>query len=454
MVKTIRKQLTLLLLMIFVVSMVACSSGSNDANSEPLSSNQQSSTNTTQKNEEKVELTFWNSWANGENPLTKYNKSLVEDFMQQNPNIKITQDNIPHDQYKIKIKTQAAGKELPDMWISWPAAEMEPVAKAGLIMPLDNLLEEKSSYISKESIADYNIVGKQYGIPWELQSCSMVYYDPDILRKYGFEKFPDNYDDFVTLIKSLRSNGINPIALGNKSKWPLECGYQSLIVDRFTGKNFIPQLLKGERKFTDPDYVKGLQIIKDLVDMKAFNEDFNIIDNNQQQDYFAQGKSAMFIEGSWAIESVRPKMPKDKKIAVANFPIFKNGDKRSESSLPILTNQAVVINSALTGAEKEAALKFVDFVTSKEVYEKYVGLQRLVPAKVDLPDNIDPEFKNLIYIIQNASAHTPVYDTTLPASILTPNEDILQEMTVTNMTAEEAAKKMQVSVDEYLINNK
>lgn len=445
MIKAIRKHLAQLLLMILVVNLVACSNGSIDAKLESSSSNQ---------NKEKVELTFWNSWMNDENPLIKYNKSLVEIFMQQNPNIKITQDNIPHDQYKIKIKTQAAGKELPDMWISWPAAEMEQVAKAGLIMPLDDLLQKKISYISKESIADYNIDGKQYGIPWELQSCSMVYYDPDILKKYGFDKFPDNYDDFVTLVKTLRSKGITPIALGNKSKWPLECGYQSLILDRFTGEDFIPQLLKGERKFTDPDYVKGMQIIKDLVDMKAFNEDFNSIDNNQQQDYFAQGKAAMFIEGSWAIESVRPKMPKDKKIAVANFPIFKNGDKRSESSLPILTNQAVVINSALTGAKKEAALKFVDFATSKEVYQKYVALQRLVPAKVDLPDNIDPEFKNLIYIIQSASAHTPVYDTTLPASIITPNEGILQEMTVTNMTAEEASKRMQVSVDEYLKNNK
>ncbi len=39
-------------------------------------------------------------------------------------NVTINVEAIPHDQYKVKVRAAGAGKQLPDLFVVWPGAEL------------------------------------------------------------------------------------------------------------------------------------------------------------------------------------------------------------------------------------------------------------------------------------------------------------------------------------------
>jgi raffinose/stachyose/melibiose transport system substrate-binding protein len=387
-----------------------------------------------------VELTFWNIWTE---PSPENNVFLkkVEEFQKQNPHIKIKMESIPHDQYKIKLKTQAAGKQLPDLVQVWPGAELKPLVDAKVIMPLDDIVDHwKDKLIPAKELVDYQIDGKQYAIPGNKVYTSVIYYDKEMLKKVGYEKFPKTYGEFKNLIKKLREAGITPISLGNKGKWVLQSCYMSTIGDRITGSDFLSKALKGEKKFTDPEFVQALSVIKELKDLGAFNEDMNSIDNIQQRDYFVQGKAAMMIEGTWALGPILEKLPKGKEIGVAAFPAIEGG-KGNPDTVSGVTGIGIALNSELSPEKKKAAYTFLKFFYDEDLYKQLLSAGSLVPAKVDLPKNLNPLFKEEIELTSRGTA--PVYDATLPVGLTDIINNGLQAITIGSMTPEQLAEEMQ-----------
>jgi raffinose/stachyose/melibiose transport system substrate-binding protein len=418
-----KKAFLLLLSLVMVVGLVACGG------------NEQTSGDSGQ-----VELTFWNIWTE---PSPENNVFLkkVEAFEKQHPHIKIKMERIPHDQYKIKLKTQAAGKQLPDLVQVWPGAELKPLVDAKVIMPLDDIVNHwKDKLIPAEELADYQIDGKQYAIPGNKVYTSVIYYDKKMLKMVGYEEFPKTYDEFKELNKKLRNAGITPISLGNKGKWVLQSCYMSTIADRITGSDFLTKALKGQKKFTDPEFVRALSVIKELKDLGAFNADMNSIDNIQQRDYFVQGKSAMMIEGTWALGPILEKLPKGKEIGVAAFPAMKGG-KGNPNVVSGVTGIGIALNSELSPEKKEAAYEFLKFFYDEDLYKQLLSAGSLVPAKVDPGENIDPLFKEEIELTSHGTA--PVYDAVLPAGLTDIINNGLQAITTGTMTPKQLAEEMQ-----------
>ncbi|MBE3596980.1 MAG: extracellular solute-binding protein [Hydrogenibacillus sp.] len=428
-----RKSLTSLsffLLGVFLLALAGCGGGKQTSPSESA-----------QTQSKQVELTFWNNWTQ---PIPEHQILLkrVESFQNEYPDIKIKMDTIPHDQYKIKIKTQAAGKQLPDMFQVWPGAELEPLVKGGVVAPIDDLVNEwKDQLIPADQLADYAIDGKQYAIPGVVVYTHLIYYDKDILSSVGYEEFPKTYEELKDLIRKLRERGITPIALGNKAKWVLQSCYASMIGDRMTGSDFLPKVLSGEKTFTDPDFIRSLEIIKELTDLKAFNEDMNSIDNIQQRDYFYQGKAAMFIEGTWVFGDVMEKAG-DRKIGLAVFPTIEGG-KGDPRSIPGVTGDGIAINSNLTPEKKEAAYTFLKYFYHEDLYKELLAGGVLVPAQVNPPEDAADLFKNELMPLVSNSKISPVYDAVLPAQLTDIINNGLQAITVGGTTPQGLAEEMQ-----------
>ncbi|MCM3118440.1 extracellular solute-binding protein [Neobacillus sp. MER 74] len=161
-----------------------------------------------------VELTFWNSWSE-DSPENDVMLERVEAFKKAHPEIKLKMESIPPDQYKTKLKTQAAGKQLPDMIQTWPGAELKPLVEGGVLMPIDDIVDHwKDKTIPADTLKDYAVDGKQYAIPGNKVFTSIIYYDKDVVAKAGFNEFPTTYADFKTLVNKLNDQDITPIALG------------------------------------------------------------------------------------------------------------------------------------------------------------------------------------------------------------------------------------------------
>ncbi len=437
-----KKGLTGMLVLVLILSLAACGGGAkNDAAGEQKSGDS-GATATDNAKDETVELSFWNIWVNDQ---SKPHLDQVKAFEATHPNIKLKMETIPHDQYKVKVKTSAAGKQLPDIFQVWPGAELSPLVDAGVIQPINDIVDTwKDKLIPADLLTDYQVDGKQYAIPGNQNYTHVIYYDKDQVKAAGFDQFPTTYDDFKKLITNLKANGVTPIALGNKGKWVLQSCYISTIADRFTGNQFLNKALSGQASFTDPEFVKGLSVIKELADMKAFNSDMNNIDNNQQRDVFVQGKAAMMIEGSWAITDLVAKAPKEKNIGIAFFPSVE-GEKGQPNAVSSVIGTGLSINSNLTGAKKAAAEEFIKFFYSEDFYKNMMSAGIVVPARVQAPADVPPLFKEFVEKAQSTS-FAPVYDAVLPANLTDTINNGLQALTIGGATPEQLAQDMQNGV--------
>ena len=112
--------------------------------------------------------------------------------------------------------------------------------------------------------------------------------------------------------------------------------------------------------FTDPIFIEALNHFKELVDNGAFADGANSMDNTQAEQYFAQGKAAMMINGSWTLSSLGASASQDvlDNIGVAVIPAIEDG-KGSGNTITGGPGGGYLLSSDTKGADKEAALELI-----------------------------------------------------------------------------------------------
>ncbi|MBM7579640.1 extracellular solute-binding protein [Jeotgalibacillus terrae] len=397
-------------------------------------------------NGDQVELTFWNIWTES-SPQNEASKAAVERFMEENPDINIVQENIAHDQFKVKVKTQAAGRQLPDLVQVWPGAELTPLVEGELIQPIDDILDTWDGMISESMFADYNVDGTQYAVPANVTPTSLVYYNKDMLAEAGYDQIPDTYDEFKQLIEDLKAQGDIPITLGNKGQWLLQSSYISTIGDRMTGSDFLNDVLAGDAKFTDDRFVKAVEVIQEMAEMEAFNNDFNTLDNIQHRELFLSKEAAMMIDGAWSLGPIVESIEDEGNLGIGVFPALEGGDGNPEA-VSAVTGTGIAINSELEGEELEAAQKFLESFYSEEYYTELLESDILVAADVEMPEGASDSLKRVAEIVNTET--TPVYDAAVPVDLTDAINSGLQEVSIGTLTPEQFAKNLQDIVDSGL----
>jgi raffinose/stachyose/melibiose transport system substrate-binding protein len=393
-----------------------------------------------------VTLTLEDNWSTPNVDNTIY-KERIKKFQELNPDIKIDAQDIPSAQYRTKLRTEAAGNSMPDMFILYPGIEMDPYIAADVLMPIDEIMDTWKGILPQQALAGFNVNGKQYAVPTKMTFVDIIYYHKDMLAKVGYNEFPKTYSSFLDLVKKLRDSGVTPLAIGNKNRWPMQSTFMSAVEDRIAGSDFLPKVNKGEAKFTDPDYIKALNVVSDLVKLDAFNADINSMDEVQQQDYFLQRKAAMTMTSSTIDTKFRGGNP-DKaaadNIGIALFPAVEGGKGDPTKSAGVI-QYGIGLSKSLTGAKKEAALKFLKYFYAPELYQTLMSKGIVVPAKVDMPADTTPYLKEMLQLTQNGSAL--VFDSVMQPAVKDALENGLQAITTKQKTAEQVAKEMQDAVD-------
>ncbi|MDQ0206958.1 extracellular solute-binding protein [Alkalicoccobacillus murimartini] len=390
-----------------------------------------------------VELSFWAS-ANPDRDDFKLTMDRVEQFNEEHDDIQLNIETTPHADYRTRLNTQAAGGQLPDIFQVWPGTELQPLVDGGAVGSINNILDNwtDNGLLNEDAIADFSFDGETYAIPSVQNPTSFVYYNVDMLNDLGYEEFPQTYDEFKELIEDLKAEDTTPIALGNSASWVLQSVYISTIADRFTGNDFIAQVLEGERAFTDDDFVEALGVIDELVDIGAFNEDLNTIDDNQMIEYFLQERSAMVIDGNWGAISILTNKPDDMNVGIAPFPLGDTG------TISTVYGNAWSLNADLEGEKREAGETFLKWMFNEDFYQELIGVNRVVAADVEMPSDADlePLFLDMLELSQQAPP-APVYDAVLPQAVNNVLQNELQAITIGRSTPEEAAQNIQNAVN-------
>ncbi|WP_139891077.1 extracellular solute-binding protein [Bacillus sp. D386] len=386
-----------------------------------------------------IELTLWTDWTEDRPENTLY-KDIISKFNKEHDDIQVKVEAIPHDQYETKLRTQAAGNQLPDMMRVWPGARTEPLAEGGAILPLNPIIENWDGVIPDAILQDYALDDNYYAIPSNISITGLIYYHKDILQDVGFDEFPKTYAEFKKLVKALNDKGTTPISLGNKAIWPLQSVYISTIADRFTGSDFLENTLNGDGSFEDPQFINALSVIDELTKLKAFNEDMNTLDEAQSRNEFIKGTAALHFAGSWALGPILDSVENIDNIGVAPFPTFEGG-KGDPAKIAGAAGGGIAVNSKLSKEEQEAAFTFLKYYYGDELYQGLIKANIIVPATVEMDDSIPQIFQDANSFAQGGLV--PVYDATLTPELTDIINNGLQSITLGDKTPEQLAEEMQ-----------
>lgn len=308
------------------LSLSACGSAGSSASGGKSDGNAASSSSpaasTDTKKKDAITITFQNIYPDPTDPKNKMMKKIVADYEAKNPNIHIELDSLNTDQQKLKLKTQAASREMPDITIVNPAAQMQPFVDAGLLAPLNDMVGQNGLKDTFQSgILDwYTFNNNLYALP-DGNNIAVVYYNKDLFQQAGVD-VPKTFEEMVDTVKKLKAKGIQPMTIGEKDTWTGSFLFMNILLRTNNGPGFLKDVLAGKKTFSDPAFTDAVSSFEDLIQAGAFQDGATSFDYNAGENLFKTGKAAMYFMGSWATGGIETSSVNGK-VGVFKFPTVK-----------------------------------------------------------------------------------------------------------------------------------
>ncbi len=244
----------------------------------------------------KVTLSLWHSYHTGgseEQAITQ----IVEAYKVANPNVTVDMQNIPFDQIFNKWKTDAAsGGAAADMFTA-PNDDLGNWVRAGLVLPLDDLLAGKLDKVSTAGVNGVKVDGKIYAVPGIIKAVALYY------NKDKVPTPPKTTDELLQMVKDGKVLVLNQNAYHNFGFFGAFGG--KLMDD--TGKCIADQA----------GFTEAMQY---LVDLKAAGAKFET-DGGKADTMFRQGQADMIVNGPWVLGDYKKDL--GDKLGVAPIPAGK-----------------------------------------------------------------------------------------------------------------------------------
>ncbi len=331
--------------------------------------------------------------------------SLGNEFTSQNPDIKVEVllvDSAMYDQVKAQ-KLLAGDVDLVlnfqtnPIQVDWAKGVIKPQFQQEIeigyysdLTDMPNLKNWKQSVLEESTM----LGGRVYAVPFALSALNTVFYNKKIFRENELE-VPETWSEFVNICKVLQERKIKPLIVGAKDSWPLLMISNGFVAATETDlPTYAKQLWTGERKYNDE---KSLKIWEKGLDFVTYlGNGFDQIDYVSVPDRFASGEAAMLVDGSWQAFTIKHNSP------YMEFGCFTlPGDIKGDDPVQISGKYDIMISVNDKSPNREAALKWLEFLCDKQNYKKFVEMAQVIPV-VDI--DVDNEFiRSLAPYLKNPS---------------------------------------------------
>ncbi|MFE7404873.1 ABC transporter substrate-binding protein [Isoptericola sp. NPDC057559] len=340
------------------LTLTACSSGGDAAEADGAVAS----------TDAQAEITY-SIWDENQKPAIDQN---IKDFNKKYPDIKVTVDLTPYQQYFTKLQTQGESRTLPDVfWMNGPNVQL--YAANDLLEPLTGLVD--SGELDPTKYPDalnqlYTFEDAQYGLPKDFDTVAL-WYNKALFEKAGVDLPTDDWtwDDFSaaagTISDELADQGVYGVvtelnSAGQSSYYDsiLQAGGQVISDDGTTSG------------YDDPASIEGLQLWADLVgDGSA--PTLEQMSDTKPNVWFSSGKAAMFWSGNWSVAEMKDSPNKDD-FGTVRLP---EGPERRATVIHGLANVV-----AADSENKEAANAFLAYLGSEEAQRTQAEMGAANPA--------------------------------------------------------------------------
>lgn len=288
----IRRLCALAAVLSLLVTGVAVASGSAEEESAP---------------EEGVSLRMYTQYTDeNETVPMDYAVAQMEEIM---PGVELEIEVRARDDNQ-KIKTYAAAGALPDIFDA-NADIIETFRRSNNILPLNSYVEElgvaeRLSPATRELL--YSDDGNIYAIPTVGPWVALMYYNEAVFEQHGVA-IPTDYEGFLAAVETFSANGVIPVSLFAKEKWP---GVQlfDMIATRFDSRGIVA-LDRGEALMSDAPYRRAVERLAELIDAGIVVPGAFSTGYDQAYAQFVEGRAAMLVNGAWALSTLYEDLGED-----------------------------------------------------------------------------------------------------------------------------------------------
>ena len=371
-----KKFLALLLAVLMVLSLAACGqtaapngSQTSDEPKDPGTTEQPAST--------PVTLNVVTSYG-GDDGNRKNFEAAVKAYEEATGNKINDGSATSNEEWKAKVLTDFETGSEPDVLFFFTNADAEPFITANKVVSIDEIRAEYPDYAAnmKESMMATAADGKHYSVPssgfWEnmfvnktvLEACGVAMPGPDY-----------TWDRFLADCQTILDNGYTPIACSLFEVPHYWFEFAVMNNGTLADQLEVPTLNEDGTLHDDAvsqKWIAALNDLKDLYERGYFPKNTLTASDAETVAMFGDGEAAFLIDGSWKVGYFNENHGDELENYSVSFVPGKGDRKATEAIGGISMGYFITRKAWDDPAKREAAVKFVETLTSDETLSTFV----------------------------------------------------------------------------------
>lgn len=352
---------------------------------------------TTQRAQKK-QLTLYS--IQGDSAVNEVITDSVNRFESSNSGFEVVHELIPNDLYKNRLSVCVATNQMPDVFPTWSGSILKEYVSIGGVVNLSSYMskEDYSSRFNKKALDMVTFGDGIWGVPVENMSVAMIFYNKSIYKTLNLSE-PANFTQLKKNIEVLKEHGYIPFALANRTAWTGSMFYM-YFVDRLGGPEVFDNAAnrKNNGSFDNEVFVRAGQMVQQLVDMRAFPQGFNWMDEDSgdARNLLYNETAAMTLAGSWFLSNVKFENPGFyEKIGVFPFPAIEGGKGNPNNSIGTLGDNFYSVAGSCNYIDQ--AFELVQYLIDDTAVQKRIHAGKIPPVNdVSIEDPLTNEVFDFI----------------------------------------------------------
>lgn len=312
---------------------------------------------------------------------------LIKEFEAANPNITVEHVTYPYDSYFEKLAASIVSAQSsgigPNIF-NYNSVDISSYYAQGVLQPLSTEVfdpevidQEYSSLVQMGKFDD-----AYYALPVAVRTYAL-FYNKTLLEQNGYtvEDLPKTWQEYADMAEKmtvwegneLKTAGATMDKEGRLNHW-----------FRIMNKNLGGDLYSDDFKTAQYNSDTALQVLDYMIDMyknrKVSVSGFTTLDHTA----FSTGVAAFHIDGSFRAATFKDKIGDDFEWGVTELPVWEGGEQATYGDFWCNS-----ITSFTKGAQYDASIKFLEFLSSKDVMKRWTLATGEIGARVEFAEDAD-----------------------------------------------------------------
>jgi ABC-type glycerol-3-phosphate transport system substrate-binding protein len=306
-------------------------------------------------------------WIAGNSVTGPIYKAEAKAYSKSHPGVNISVTDLPGPAYTPKLDAAlAAGSEPAIYQMFSPGPQMKTLVKNNRLASLAGLMSADPSLKSRiipSFLAQGQVNGQQYGIPYNIFQETVVLYSKPDFKKAGITSPPASWPEFTQDVSKLKSAGLIPVSIaGAESNNWFEYWLENYEV-HLGGPGVTNQIAQGNMSaLNSAPVIQAATAMQNLAKAGAFEPGYTTTSeaNNVPYALLGTSKAAMLLFGAFTpnfVEQSVPAFVKNGDMGWFKFPAVPGGT--GNNILDLVSTPMLVVNNTMSKANISAAENFL-----------------------------------------------------------------------------------------------